>query len=153
MEGQATLRILTSFRETVSELFRMADAYASDLHRLPQGFSNIFELYNYTRNLPYHEDPRGLETVSRPLYTLSEVWTGPRDCDDKTLIILAGARVFGIPARAVVCGEIPSPHHVYPELQLAGEWTPFDATYSDDEHDCRLGKRLYGEIFREELYG
>jgi hypothetical protein len=153
MQDTAKLQKLASFRQTIGEVFRMAGAYSSDLDRIPGGFKNIFEVYNYVRDLPYREDPKGLETVSRPVYTLSGEWQGPRDCDDKTLIILAAAKKFGIPGRAVVCGEVPAPHHVYPELQLSGKWIPFDATYSDAKHDCRLGERLYGEVFREELYG
>ena len=153
MEGHAKLQNLASFRQTIGEMFRLAGAYAADLERLPHGFDNIFQVYNYVRDLPYHEDPRGLETVSRPVYTLSGEWQGPRDCDDKTVIILAAAKKFGIPARAIVCGEGSAPHHVYPELLLSGQWIPFDATYSDTKHDCRLGERLYGEAFREELYG
>ncbi len=151
MDGEGTLRPLESFHQTISEIFRMAAAYHADLE--PYHFPNIFAVYNYVRSLPYQKDPDGLETVSRPGYTLAGDWTLPRDCDDKTLIIIAAANKFGLPARAVVCGEIPQPHHVYPEVFLSGKWIPFDATYGDIQHDCRLGERLYGEIFREELYG
>lgn len=151
MQGTGTLQPLKSFRQTISEIFRMANAYKADLD--PYLFENIFQVYNYVRALPYHKDPEGLETVSRPGFTLAGDWTLPRDCDDKTLIIIAAANRFGLPSRAIVCGEIPSPHHVYPEVFLSGHWMPFDATYGDAEHDCRLGQRLYGEVFREELYG
>lgn len=141
----AHTRDLDTYRTTVREVFRLARQYAKDLE--PYQFGSFFDAYNYSRSLPYHADPAGLETVSRPGFTLRGDWRGPRDCDDKTVQIIAAAQRFGIPVRAVVCGQIPRPHHIYPEVMLHGEWMPADATYPD--RGCRIGKRLYGEVFRE----
>jgi transglutaminase-like putative cysteine protease len=166
---QSFRRKLESYRDTVSEVYRLARSYSSDIQKpfyytkqdlcgiaqlcgtdLKAGrWRNLFHFYDYVRSLPYHPDPVGLETVSRPLYTLNPEWTGPRDCDDKTILIMAYCHLNNIPARAVVVGKGLRPHHIYPEVFIHDTWQPADATYPDSDHDCRFGKRLYNENFRE----
>lgn len=129
--------------ETVREIERLAATYFADL--LPYRFESLMKAYDYVRGLPYIADPVGLETVSRPRYTLARDWNGPRDCDDKTVILLAAAKLLRTPARIVVCGQTSRPHHVYPEWFL-GEWTPADATYPERS---AFGQKLYRENYRE----
>ncbi|OOV40199.1 hypothetical protein B1J93_17795 [Leptospira kirschneri serovar Pomona] len=141
-----TLSKLISYEDTVSDVFRIAYQYPEDLEEYKN--KSIFDLYNYVRVLPYCADPVGLETVSRFKYT-KEPSFPIRDCDDKTVPILAKAILEKIPCRAVVCGKTDRPHHIYPEIQLNGLWIPADATYP---LRSVFGQKLYGENFRREFY-
>ena len=144
-----TQRPLKNYRETVAEIFRLAREHMRDVRQYRDW--NVFDYYNLIRSLPYVPDPIGVETVSRPGYTIKTDWTGPRDCDDKTVLILAWANLTGIPGRVVVCGQTERPHHVYPELNLefTSNWYPMDATYPDRS---ALGNTLYDEKFRKVFY-
>ncbi|EMO44707.1 hypothetical protein [Leptospira santarosai] len=141
-----TLTKLVSYEDTVSDVFRIAFQYPEDLEEYTN--QSIFELYNFVRLLPYHGDPVGLETVSRFKYTKDPEFP-IRDCDDKTVPLLAKAIIDKIPCRAVVCGKTDRPHHIYPEIQLNGYWIPADATYP---LRSVFGQKLYGENFRREFY-
>ncbi|EQA61800.1 hypothetical protein [Leptospira alexanderi] len=141
-----TLTKLESYEDTVMDVFRLAYQYPEDLGEYENKI--IFELYNVVRLLPYHADPVGLETVSRFKYTKDPKFP-IRDCDDKTVPILAKAILDKIPCRAVVCGKGNRPHHIYPEIQLNGHWIPADATYPERSV---FGQKLYGEMFRREFY-
>lgn len=136
---------LESYKQTVAKIFEFADKYASDLDEFKN--DSIFKFYNFARALPYHADPKGEETVIRPKYTKLIDWKGARDCDDKTLLILAFCNLQKIPGRSVVCGQTRfKPHHIYPEVSLNGKWMSADATYYDR---CMFGKNLYEEKFRK----
>lgn len=140
---------LNSYQDTVELIVDWARKFSDDVLIFRELGLSIYDLYNYSRGLKYTSDPVGLETVSRPLITLNPEWTGPRDCDDKTLQILAGCIVFGLPGRPVVVGQRKSPHHIYPEIKPSGSsiWIPADPTYTDRSI---FGEKLYGEVFRKE---
>lgn len=130
---------------TVREIKRIANEYQKDL----DNFKNIsfFEFYNLVRNLKYIPDPKGKETLSRPRYTLQGDWNYPRDCDDKTILLVSKAIQEKIPFRIILSGITPThAHHVYPEIFFLGKWTPCDATYPNK---CVFGKILYKERFRK----
>lgn len=144
---KATIKDLTSYKETVEKVFQMAKEYQDDLEKFKD--YNFFKFYCLVRSLPYVRDPIGKETLSRPLYTLNENWKGSRDCDDKTILLVAKAIQDKKPVRAIVCGKNDRPHHIYPEIELNGNWIPVDATYPERSV---LGKYLYNEKFREVFY-
>lgn len=136
---------LESYKQTVAKIFEFAKQYKSDLEELKN--KSIYGFYNLVRNLPYHADPKGEETVVRPKYTILPDWQGARDCDDKTLLIGAFCELAGIAWRSIVCGQTKfKPHHIYPEVKLNGHWQSADATYPDR---CMFGKNLYEEKFRK----
>ena len=108
---------ISTYETTIGEMLRMAREHAKDC--APYAGKSVFEFYDYVRKLPYKDDPEGIEHMSRPRYTLSQSWEGPRDCDDKTLALAAYCELHKIPYRIVVCGERETPHHVYPEIKLA----------------------------------
>lgn len=141
---------LNGYEDTVSLIVKWAKEFSNDLTIFKELNLSIYHVFLYSRSLPYNPDPVGLETVSRPLITLNPDWTGPRDCDDKTLQILAACRLFGIPGRPVVVGQTNKPHHIYPEIKIPGntDWIPADSTYPDRSV---MGQRLYGEIYRHEF--
>lgn len=141
-----TIVDLESYRQTVDECRRIAREYRDDLLPYLTPKTDLFAWFGHVRSLPYVSDPIGLETISRPAYTLLKWWNGPRDCDDKTTLILPFCYLQGIPSRIVVCGQTETPHHIYPEVKLNGVWMPADATYP---HRSVFGRRLYTEVFRE----
>ena len=134
---------MKSYKDTVKIIFDFAEKFKNDLREFEN--DSIFKFYNYVRNLKYIPDPKGKETVSRPKYTKEISWNGSRDCDDKTLLIMAFCNLAGIPSRAIVCGQGDKPHHVYPEIFISGKWLPADSTYKR----CIFGKNLYTENYRE----
>lgn len=134
------------YHETVKQIFRMAKMFREDLIGRA---ANVFTLYDFVRSLDYRDDPKDAEVVSRPKYTMRKDWTGPRDCDDKTLIFGAWAELHRIKWRVVCAGTSPepeeNPHHIYPELLIGGNWLTCDATYPQ----CNIGELLYRETFHE----
>lgn len=154
-EGPAGLPVdkrmvpVSGWRGTVRLMKRFARLYARDVQPYLRGATpraSILNLYNQVRALPYVADPPGLETIARPAHTMRKDWSGPRDCDDKSIIIAAGAQLLGIPWRFVVCGQADHPHHVYPEIYFVGRWTSADATFPERS---AWGKKLYKEKFRK----
>ncbi|KAB2929148.1 MAG: hypothetical protein F9K24_20705 [Leptonema illini] len=140
-----TIVDLESYKQTVDECRRIAREHRDDILPYLSSRTNLFDWYNVIRSLQYVADPVGLETISRPAYTLLRYWNGPRDCDDKTVLILSFCYLHEIPCRMIVCGQTPAPHHIYPEVKL-NVWMPADATYP---HRSVFGRRLYSEVFRE----
>lgn len=134
---------LKSYKQTVTKVFQFVKLYEDDLDFLKD--LSIFDFYNYVRALPYHSDPPKKETVVRQKYTIRPDWSGARDCDDKTLLILSFANLKNISGKAVVCGQGEAPHHIYPELEFNGKFYSADATYPR----CQFGKKLYTENFRK----
>ena len=143
---KATNQKLINQDQTVSEIQRIAKEHIKDLDNFKDW--NFFKFYNLVRSLPYVADPIGKETLSRASYTLSENWQGSRDCDDKTILIVAKAIQENIPYRIVICGTMEDKgfHHVYPEIFFADKWQPADATYPNRSI---FGKFLYEEKKRK----
>ncbi len=141
---QANRQPLISYRKTVETIFRLAASYPEDISE----FENIYQLYNFVRNLKYKPDPPGKEFVSR--FEFTKIPNYPiRDCDDKTIPIISYAIANNIPNRIIVCGVGTTPHHVYPEIFVFGLWTPADATFTEQ---CKFGEYLYEENFRKIFY-
>lgn len=137
---------LESYKQTVDDCRRIASVYRDDILPYITEQTELFEWYSIVRSLPYVADPKGIETISRPQYTLLDSWNGPRDCDDKTVLILSFTNLRSIPARIIVCGQFATPHHIYPEVRLDDVWVSADATYPERSV---FGRRLYQEVFRE----
>ncbi len=141
---KATEKKLTNQDETVREIKRIATQYYTDLEAFKDW--DFFKFYNLVRALEYKADPVGIETLSRPKYTIRRDFSGPRDCDDKTILLIAKAIQNNIPYRVIVCGQKNFGHHVYPEIFYSKKWMPADATYPARSV---FGKYLYKENYRK----
>lgn len=141
---KTTVSRLRSLEQTINVMRRLAVQHAGDL--APYATWPLSRIYNLVRALPYVRDPAGNELVKRPYYTLNGIGDGG-DCDDKTVVLLAWAKLNGVPARIVVSGKSAKKplHHVYPEVYINSEWVPVDATYSYNS----LGRRLFKEEKRK----
>lgn len=148
---QVSKNELTDFRETVSKVLEFGKKYKDDWRSVIKynpSVKTALDYYEYVKFLPFLGD-RGVEIVTRAIYTLDPNWSYNRDCDDKTVAICNYAEANSIPYRVKVIGENDRPHHIYPELQIEGKWYVFDATFPDR---CHFGKKLYKEKFIEIFY-
>lgn len=121
-------RQLSNVNQTGAEMSRLVREYWTDLGWwLTRPFN---EFYRYVCKLPYIPDPPGVETVSRPAYTLRRDYS-PRDCDDKAVLIAAWLHGNGRRCRFVASSTKPNKqlHHVFVQLD---DGTLIDATYSEN---------------------
>lgn len=116
-------------RETGPYMYQVVNRYHTDM--LPYASYTLPEIFELIKQIPYRADPRGIEVLQRPRYTLD--LSGPGgDCDDKAIVLASWARLNHIPYRfmAVRKKGKPNLHHVYAELYFNGEWVPVDPTYN-----------------------
>lgn len=90
-----------------------------------------------SRNIRFFQDVDGVETLRTPREVLT-IRGG--DCDDYTVLIAALLGTIGHNVRIVtVSSDADAPgvfSHVYPEVEINGQWVPLDAA----RRDAALGK-------------
>lgn len=111
-----TTVFLRDVYQTAAAMQNMTEKYFSDLGAwlgVP-----LIQFYSFVCVLPYVADPVGVETVSRPLYTINPDYT-PRDCDDKSVLIAAWCHGNGVKKRFVSTSTRPDGHlsHVFVQLE------------------------------------
>lgn len=139
--------LLETYEKTVLKVIEFGSKYSSDclflINKTP------IEVFDFIKNLPYKPDPKNIEFLSRPEFS---IWRKdlPRDCDDKTLIGVCYFELKNIPYRIVISGKDVKPHHIYLEYldEFKNTWVPFDATYPKNI----FGKVPYAEKFRKIFY-
>lgn len=111
-----TVTHLNDVTETAQEMRRICEMYFSDLG--PWLGVPLIQFYGFVCLLPYVPDPVGVETVSRPAYTLQKDYR-PRDCDDKSVLIAAWLQGHGIKKRFVSTSCRPDKRltHVFTQLE------------------------------------
>lgn len=140
MYKMMTLVDLDNVRQTAAEMRRLVETYAGDIGALAN-IPFIF-FYKLICALPYANDPRGVETVSRPALLLDPGYS-PRDCDDKSILLAAWCRCNGIKCRFVASSTRKNCklHHVFLQLENG---ILVDATYK------RFGKTpFYYDYFKK----
>ena len=133
-----TTRPLKDVFQTAAEMRRLTCQYWADLGRWLD--ADFIDYFNYVCALPYVSDPEQVETISRPAFTLREDY-GPRDCDDKAVLIACWLYAHGVPVRFVAISTAPNGElcHVF-----AHAWgIDLDATYN--EYHGILGKYPYNK--------
>ena len=74
----------------------------------------------------YVRDPRGVETLHDAEYLLRQ---RQGDCDDKSILAAALLETIGHRTRLVAVGLDPKGFcHVYPEVNVRGQWYPVETT-------------------------
>ena len=111
--------------QTADQMRRISEKYYSDLGawlKVP-----LLQFYGFVCLLPYKADPIGIETVSRPRYTLDPNYA-PRDCDDKSVLIASWCQGNGRKKRFVSTSTRPDKRlcHVFVQLDNG---LFIDATY------------------------
>lgn len=86
------------------------------------------------RKIPYRRDDSPIEVVARPKYLIERA-AGGLDCKKKAVLLGAWLNANGFQPlkdwRFVAMSSKPSGqiHHVFPQVNMAGEWKNADATY------------------------
>lgn len=116
---------LKNVYQTAAQMRRFVENYYKDLGlwlNVP-----LIEFYAHVCGLPYRPDPIGVETVSRPRYTLNPDYA-PRDCDDKAVLIASWCQGNGRKKRFVSTSTRPDRRlcHVFVQLDNG---LFLDATY------------------------
>lgn len=129
---------LKNVRYTGALMMKLAIRYQNDIAMHAHlSFSQFFDLI---KNIPYKTDPKEMEFLQRPYYTLNQRGKGG-DCDDKAICIGAYCAAAKIPFRFVALGRSANGrlHHVVVEVKINNKWFHIDATYSY----CVLGSPMY----------
>lgn len=98
----------------------------------PWALVPLEEFFRMVSRGHYNREPDNwrAQVLARPAATISK--TVPViACANKAIIVASWAQMNGIPWRLVAVSRVRgrSPHHVFPELYIGGEWRPVDATY------------------------
>ena len=139
-EFKITNNLLETYEKTVLKIFEFSKKYSSDVLFLESKTPD--EVFEFVKNLKYKPDPKGIEFLSRPKFSVFEN-NLPRDCDDKTLIITCYCELKNIPYKIAVTGKNNSPHHIFPILKIFDNWVYFDATYESG----KIGKLIFEPKF------
>lgn len=148
MQGVLKIRPLESPSNTAAEMRRIVEMYHDDIGAkkdLP-----LNEYYELVKALPYKPDPKGLEFVSRPRFTLDKNFP-IRDCDDKAVLIGSYLYANGIPFRFEGSSKKNDGtlHHVYVIANMGGKELILDATYPYNQ----FGKEEKGIVYKTPLTG
>lgn len=131
---------LTSKEQTGEEMYRLVDDFSGDIkdYYISGGRSladiSLPEYYNIIKNIPFREDKKGVEVVTRPLHLFSAPWRG-WDCKKKGIAIASWLKENHVPWKFTAVSRKPDGriHHVIVKAEWNGKWLPIDATYSDNE--------------------
>lgn len=106
----------------------LVKSYAKDM--APYATMSLLQIFDTVKMIPYVPDPKGVETLHRPLYTMNQWYpdTG-QDCDDKAIAIAAWAELNGIPWDFEIVARRHKFHHVRAMLKVGGKWWTVDPTY------------------------
>lgn len=89
--------------------------------------AEVETLHAFVRDeIRYIKDPRGVETVATPEWTLAY---GQGDCDDKSVLLASMLEAIGHPTRFVAIGFSPfSYNHVFVETRIGPRWVSVETT-------------------------
>lgn len=118
---------------------RLAVVFSGDV--MPYVTLSLQAFYDKVRNIPYHEDPKGIELVQRPALTLNGQGLGG-DCDDKAICMAAYLHLHDIKFRIVAAGrDLNGPlHHTWVQGYINGKWSDLDPTYQWNSLGQRIGR-------------
>lgn len=134
-----TVEKLKNKDQTGKEMHRLIKQYSGDLHAIyvrkdgklvPFSSLSLMEAFDIIRRIPYRRDIKPIEVISRPNGILKNAAVG-MDCKKKAILIAAYLKERGIPYRLIASSRKPNRriHHVFSQVNIAGEWMNADATY------------------------
>jgi len=153
---------LQNAHQTGRLMYAMVNKWYMDM--APWADLTMFEVFDVIKALPFQPDPKGVELIKRPYYTMNKIGPGG-DCDDKAIAAGAWAKLNGYPYRFIGVGrynsEIKTPFwmklmgqrkillsHVYLEVYILGKWILFDPTYSFNVLGQNLGNYDRMEVLK-----
>lgn len=90
----------------------------------------LLQFFNFVKNIPYRQDPKPVEVISRPEHILRFRALG-MDCKKKTILVASYLTEKNIPVRYIGMSNRPDGmvHHIFPQGLINGQWMNLDATY------------------------
>lgn len=132
---------LTDGKQTVRRMYSLSDRYAFDIDKFvhngrPLSRLGMMDYYSFVRDIPFKRDREPVEWIARPELLLSTARAG-LDCKKKSVLLGAYLNRRNFPKgrwRYAIVSRRPDghPHHVLTQVNLAGHWYNFDATYKAD---------------------
>lgn len=123
-----TIVPLTSLYQTGHKMLYLVKQYWDDIGSMVDW--PFLQYFNFVAELPYIADPKNIEAIQRPKFSLSSD-AYFRDCDDKALLI--GCWCYGnhVPFRFIACSyeKKDAPHHAIIEVESDNGPMYVDATY------------------------
>jgi len=127
---------LNSKDQTGVEMYRLIDQYSGDIDRIkvngkPLSSLNMFEYFDFVKNIPYRKEIKAIEVVGRPEKIIQSRKSG-MDCKKKSILISSYLKKRNIPFRLIASSkrEDKRIHHVFPQMCINGKWYNMDATYN-----------------------
>lgn len=135
--------VLYGKRQTADRMYRIVDRYYTDLFRSGTMIDGVFvplvcfplvALFSLVSNIPYSQDVKPVEVVSRPAVSLAVGPTAGLDCKKKSIIMASWCRAHGVPFRFMSVSTRPGGeiHHVFCQAYVSGAWRNIDPTYNYD---------------------
>ena len=150
MEGIIGMEVLREpLRDAVytgKVMHQMVEEYYLDM--APYASLSLNDVFRMIADLPFSPDPKNIEVLKRPKYTMEQLGPGG-DCDDKAIALASWAKINSIPYRFLGVGRKKPRQpffsktlltHVFPQVYILGEWITCDPTYSFNV----LGRNLGG---------
>ena len=126
---------LNSKNQTGAEMYRLIDQYSGDIDRIqvngkPLSSLNMFQYFDFVKNIPYRKDIKAIEVIGRPEKIVQNRKSG-MDCKKKSILISSYLKQRNIPFRLIASSkrEDKRIHHVFPQMCIDGKWYNMDATY------------------------
>lgn len=118
--------------QTGREIAWLARNFWTDLDETGDLDKSLPEFYGKVKRIPYKEDGHN-EIVARPRILYDRKQFPALDCKKKAVLISSWLEAHGEPWRLVTTSELPSKeiHHIFPQMQIDGEWYNVDATYPE----------------------
>lgn len=132
----AVVRDLSRNEQTGREMYRITDSFSGDIDMfdvdgVPLSSIPFEEYHRMIRQVPYLQDQKAVEIVTRPFFLLSQPWRG-WDCKKKAIAVASWLAQNEIPYRFAAVSKRPGGeiHHVIPQAEIEpGKWVDVDATY------------------------
>lgn len=126
-------------KQTARKMYFLIERYYHDIKNfyikkgnrmIPLHALTLREFFNYVRSIPYRQDTKPIEIVSRPKHILRNELLG-MDCKKKGILISSFLRSKKIPYRLIGSSKKKNKriHHVFPQARIRGRWRNVDATY------------------------
>lgn len=89
------------------------------------------EFFDEVRKMPYRRDVKPIEVIARPSIIVRQRRKGI-DCKKKAILIAAYLKRRKIPFRLIASSKKANRriHHVFPQMNIGGQWHNVDVTYT-----------------------
>lgn len=132
MLGKLTVVTLQGIQQTGALMERLTKQYYTDIAAYAD--LSLKDFFNTVKRQKYIADPKKIEFVQRPKFSLNPL-AKFRDCDDKAVEIGSYLYWHGVPLRYLAVSNRPDGkiHHVLVQAEINGARKIIDATYPQNK--------------------